>query len=389
MENNHAPQGFKESAFFSRLVSQLGNYPNLSIVAVAHMVSNTVLFAPALARLASLDAILPKPKSVGMPEYEKILELSKTLDFEVHDLSRDWAGDSELVADFLRRIVPEKNRIVLVDIGGYFSESVQKINELLGGRIAGVMEGTENGAQKYESTGLIHEVPIATVARSDLKLPEDYLVGASIVFSVEAVLRENSQILQTKTACIIGFGKVGSAVAESMRGRGVPTCIYDTNAIAMAQAAARGFRVYSRIEDALLQSTIVISATGQNALTREVVMELSPGTFVATVTSSDDEFGTPDPLLAYTSIRESKNLVRYFDSENPDEYFYLVNDGNPANFIHGAVIGPAMQLIEGEKLAAVASLAKGEFGDCSKGHLHTVDPKIQELVARTWSEYFI
>lgn len=37
-------------------------------------------------------------------------------------------------------------------------------------------------------------------------------------------------------------------------------------------------------------------------------------------------------------------------------YFWLVNDGNPANFLHGAVIGPAIQLI-GKKMAALVLIA--------------------------------
>ena len=368
-------------AYFSHLASSLGFIPGVKVVAVAHMVSNSVVFLPALADIAPVALVLPKPKTAKTKEAKKIRELG----FAMQPLTRDWAKDPEAVAKAVRKAVGAKDRIVLVDIGGYFAESLNDISTDLGDRLVGVMEGTENGVQKYERSGLAYDVPVVTVARSPLKLPEDYHVGTGVVFSVEAVLREQGQILQTRTACVIGYGRVGRSVAEVLRGRGIPTVVHDTSPVAMAEAAARGFQVLRRLDDALRASSLVISATGGRAIGRRALASLKSGAVIATVTSADDEFVEED-LKMYRPSRVSPSIKRY-DSEG-QHYFWLVNDGNPANFLHGAVIGPAMQLIEGEKMAAIRALAQGTFVR-SDGQISEVSDDDRETVAQIWNEHFL
>jgi adenosylhomocysteinase len=307
----------------------------------------------------------------------------RSLGFDQYPLSRDWAGDARKVVTVLSRI-DERKRILLVDIGGYFAGSINEIDELMPGRILGLMEGTENGVQKYEESGIDYHVPIITVARSPLKLPEDYLVGAGVVFSVEATLREQAQILQSRSACVVGYGRVGSGVAEVLRGRGIPTVVHDVSPLAMAEAAARGFRVFRRQDEALRQSNLVISATGKAAMTARALSGVRSGTVIATVTSSDDEF-EPGALLRYRKVEISRRVTRYENDER--HYFWLVNEGDAANFLDDAVIGPAIQLIEGEKLAALKELVEGvvPVGAFQKD----VSMDRRELVASTWNEHFL
>lgn len=61
-------------------------------------------------------------------------------------------------------------RLALLDIGGYFARSADALNAELDGSLVGITEGTENGAQRYD-TSPPATVPVITVARSPLKLP--------------------------------------------------------------------------------------------------------------------------------------------------------------------------------------------------------------------------
>ncbi|MEV4952457.1 NAD(P)-dependent oxidoreductase [Paenarthrobacter nitroguajacolicus] len=367
-------------AYFSHLATEVGSIANTKLVCVAHMVSNSVVFLPALADIAPVGLLLPKPKTASTDEARKIAQYG----FKSHELSRDWAKNGHLVVQAIKDAIKGPDQIILVDIGGYFAESLNDIAKGLEGRLVGVMEGTENGLQKYEKSGIDYTVPIITVARSPLKLPEDYHVGSGVVFSVESVLREQAQILQTRTACVIGYGRVGSGVAEVLRGRGIPTVVHDQSPIAMAEAAARGFQVFRRLEEALRISSLVISATGGNALDRKALASVRSGAVIATVTSVDDEF-VEDDLKLYRPSRVSPSIKRY-DSDG-QQYFWLVNNGNPANFLHGAVIGPAMQLIEGEKMAAIHALANNTF--VSDGKISEVTYEARVRVAEIWNEHFL
>lgn len=370
-------------AYFSHLAGRVGRAENVELVCVAHMVSNSVVFLPALADIAPVKLLLPKPKTEKSAEAERIAKFN----FTTHKLRREWAKDDpDDVAKVVRESTSPNSRLVFVDIGGYFAESIDAISSKLDGRVIGVMEGTENGVQKYENAPSPPQVPIVTVARSPLKLPEDYHVGSGVVFSVEAVLREQAQILQTRTACVIGYGRVGSGVAEVLRGRGIPTVVHDKSPIAMAEAAARGFQVFRRLDEALQVSTLVISATGGHAIDRRALANLRSGAAIATVTSVDDEF-VEDDLRLYRPTKVSHAITRY-DSDG-QRYFWLINDGNPANFLHGAVIGPAMQLIEGEKMAAIKSLSDGTFVKGPRTEIAEVSLEDRIKVAEIWNEHFL
>lgn len=384
------PRHDRIAAYYSQLVSALGRpAATFDIVAVAHMVPNTLTFAPALAKIGNLAAILPKPKSVGRPEYAAL----QSDGFKLLPLSRTWATDPIAVVDSLREVCPNSGRsLVLVDIGGYFAESVDQIASMLNGRLVGVLEGTENGVQKYErqqAMGGALSVPIATVARSPLKLPEDYLVASSIVFSIEATLRQEVEILQTRTATVIGYGRVGSAVAEILRSRGISTAVFDTDPIPLAEAAARGFRAYTRRSDALLGASLVVCATGNRSLDLKGFAMLSHGCVVASTTSADDEFDLSALSGGYLVETVNERMTRYKENRSGDggRHFFLIAEGNAANFMDGAVIGPAMQLIEGEKLAAIRGLMDGSFA--GRSGIVEVPRETQQRVAEIWNHQFL
>lgn len=382
----HDPETARLDAYFSHLSTRLERADSDTVaICVAHGVSNTVNFLRGVEQIVSIGLLLLKPKTATTPIGT---ELAKR--YSTGPLSRDWAASADQVLETLRQNGIARRSVILVDIGGYFASSLEAIAEGVaadGGRLLGLLEGTENGWQEYERwIDADARVPVVSVARSPLKLPEDYLVGSSIVFSVEAILREQAQILQTRTACVVGYGRVGRAVASVLRGRGIATSVHDASPIAIAEAAARGFQVFRRVERALMNADLVIYATGRNAFDKVAMAELRQGAVVATVTSGD-EVVENDLSARYTASFVSKHITRYDDGDH--RYFWLLNDGNAVNFVHGAVIGPAIQLIEGEKLTAISRLASGhsQFPPGAIRELPSVPDR--NLVAEIWNEHFI
>jgi adenosylhomocysteinase len=374
------------NAYFSHVATRLGRSPDVEIVVVAHMVPNAPYFLNAISQLADVGLVLPKPKSVqAAPDIFKDVR-SK---YSVEELDREWTEDANEVIKVFTRARLSGKRIVIVDIGGYFAPSIDRLTEAFDGEILGVMEGTENGAAEYEKLEPATR-RIATVARSPLKLPEDYLVGSSVVFSVESVLRQQAQILQTRTACVIGYGRVGSAVGEILRNRGISTVIYDIDPVKNAEAAAKGFRVFRRLDAALAASTLVICATGSDeykALDKYGLASLRSGTVVASVTSADTVLDENALIDGYGKpVRISDTIQRY--DEHDHRYFWLINGGNAVNFLDGAVIGPAIQLIEGEKLAAISAIADKSI-EWIPNRLAEVDDEHRKLIANIWNEHFL
>jgi len=379
------------SSFYADLIKQLKPAEKEAVaIVVAHMVPNALSFLPALNQYIKVVKVLPKPKSVDREEY-KILNQQ----FSFQNLSREWAASSDQVLEFLDQNGLSGKRIVLVDIGGYFSNSINDISSQYSGEIVGVLEGTENGVQKYEKSNTLSKAmtppPIITVARSPLKLPEDYLVASGVVFSIEAVLRqEASEIIETRRACVIGYGRVGSSIAHILRARGIATDVFDTDPVKLAEAAARGFVAHTSVESAIDQKTLIVCATGNHSMSLNEFLKLKNGCCVASVTSSDDEFDLSNVDEHYKSTDLSVNLTKLENMEKKASFLLLAN-GNAANFVHGAVIGPAMQLIEGEKIAAVKSLIDGEFvrlKSASDG-LYELSEKERKLVASTWNKHFL
>ncbi len=66
------------------------------------------------------------------------------------------------------------------------------------------------------------------------------------------------------------------------------------------------------------------------------------GAVLATVTSADGGFA-PGASDLFRRVQISPLVSPYENNER--RYVWLVNDGNAANFLHGAVIGPAIQLV--------------------------------------------
>ncbi|NBE50608.1 NAD-binding protein [Streptomyces boluensis] len=361
-------------AYFARTVAQFTPSEPTASFLITHLLPERPAFVRAVAAMTRLAAVLPKPKSVN-PAAQREVEQAVPVD----TLTRGLFTDPDTALDYLEsRAAGEA--VSLLDVGGYFAPSLADLHSRFTGTLAGVVEDTENGHRRYEDLEKL-PCPVISVARSPLKDPEDFLVGQSVVFSTEAVMRDRGDILHGRPALVVGFGKLGSSIARLLHAKGVHVTVFDIDPVRRTQAMSQGFAVARDRETALTGAGLVLCATGAVSLRSEDFGHLRNGAYIATVTSSEDELdlvGLPD---VYTRTQVGDHVTRY---QTTGHYFYLANGGNAVNFIHGASVGPFIFLVQAEILAAIRMLTRG---DLAPG-IHEVPASDREAIAATWLSYF-
>jgi adenosylhomocysteinase len=147
--------------FFRDVVDCMSLTEKPAAIVVAHVVSAEPVFLRALSQLTQVAGIIPKPRSINA-----VAEQSWRREFPIVPLTR---------TDLMQRCIGrqldqyvDKKRVVLLDIGGYFSYRIADLADYFGSRLIGIVEDTENGHQKYERLDTL-PCPIIAVARSPLK----------------------------------------------------------------------------------------------------------------------------------------------------------------------------------------------------------------------------
>jgi len=355
---------------------------NKSLV-VTHLLSDRPYFLEALHRVAPIACVFAKPKSIDRAAYHRAAN-----DFRIVTADRKALAASGEVDKMISGLGLDREPTVAVDIGGYFAPGLGELAASVS--LRGVVEDTENGQQKYEEKmGTEFPCPVFSAARSPLKNAEDYLVGHSVVFSTEALMRSRGDVLQGRSACVIGFGKVGRSIAHLLRNHGVQIAVHDIDPVPLTEAHAHGFAVYSDLSEALSGAGIIMCATGNLALTNEYFDEVQAGAYVVSVTSSDDELELAPLKERYERNRVATDIVRYrrrCESRGKAHFFFVLNNGEAVNFLHGAVVGPAIQLVQAEIVMSVARLASGRAFDRSQ--VIGLEKEDRATIARIWLEHF-
>lgn len=306
---------------------------------VTHLVHDGINFVNCVSKISKQVYLIPKGSgtNIGMAKLASNVTLLKT------SKNAFFLGEIGLL-EALQTIIKNK-KFVIFDMGGYFTKLIcEKL--IPTSNLSCVIEDTENGHQKYLKAikrSDPRNFPIYSVARSPLKSPEDYLVGQAIVFSAEKYLRNKNELLACKKALVIGYGKIGSSIAYTLRARGVMVYVCDTDYLKIVIAQAQSFRTVQKNE-IINQVDLIFSATGNCALTLKDFEKNKRTCYVFTATSSDDEFCTQ---LSRQLNCQNKALLRY---EKRIRNAVFPNLGNPINFKDGAVVGGFIQLVQAEMI---------------------------------------
>jgi adenosylhomocysteinase len=350
---------------------------------VTHLLGDRPYFLEALNRVAPIARVLAKPKSIDGAALRRAADR-----FPVEIADRKKLSTEPGIDELVSAAALGGEPTLAIDIGGYFAPGLRRLAGAVD--LSGVIEDTENGQQKYEAElGSGFPCPVLSVARSPLKNAEDYLVGHSVVFSTEALMRSRGDVLQGRSACVIGYGKIGRSIAQLLRSHGLQIAVHDIDPVPLTEAHAHGFAVHSDLATALVGAGIIVGATGNLALTQESFREVEPGAYVVSVTSSDDELDLAPLKESYERNRIGTDIVRYrrLDERRSEAHFFFVlNNGEAVNFLHGAVVGPAIQLVQAEIVMAAARLLGG--APCDPAAVGEVSADDRATIARIWLKHF-
>lgn len=370
----------RAEALFGRILAESKIPANdYSLIVVQHILPNTLPFFQALRKVFAIGALIPKPSSI----HAATLSTLEASHFNVEHYSREQLKSAATATKLKSRIGAKK--AIILDVGGYFSESFERFHGLLDGRLVGVVEDTENGQQKYEAAlrrCRAFPCPVMSVARRPLKEPEDHLVGQAIVYSTERILRENNALLTNKRVLVIGYGKIGKSIASSLAVRNISVWVYDRDPIRRAQALSHGFLTPER-DEAIAGADLIFGATGNKSLSESDFMRLKKYCFVASVTSADDEFDF-GKVREVLSNRFSEGLEIF---HNEDKVFYLMNKGNAVNFLHNAVLGPYIYMVACELLACVIKLIE-QPGILNRDRIEILSEGERATIASAWHAAF-
>jgi adenosylhomocysteinase len=362
----------RHHAFFDEVIRRLKlKKTPCDIVAVMHLLPDALPFYAALSRIFNVARIVPKPRSINAAVVQKLprdVTVSATRD----DLAR-----YDNVKDLVEHT--RNDRFLFLDIGGYFARTGARVKKHYGSRFLGIVEDTENGLQKYLAVAA-PRYPILQVARSPLKDNEDYMVGRAIAFSAESLLRHLCVLVNGARVGVIGYGKVGRSVAEAFRLNQGIVSIFDNDHVRLTHAYSRGFGVKPK-EQILAESDILCLATGNKSLSRKSFRLLKKGAFVFSVTSSDDEMDLTWVRSNYASDVVAEHVERYRQARHS---FYLFNQGNAINFIHGTTVGDFILLVHSEIFLCAYALATGRY----PAGIHELDHETRGELCAIWLSLF-
>ena len=359
--------------FFSKVAEKnnIHNSGNNLCVAVMHIIPSSRPIIQFLYQVFGENlTILAKPKSIDKAVYDELVKDG----VKIETAERGYKSISDLGIS-----VKRGQKVLLIDIGGYFVELSQK----KGLPLLGIIEDTENGLQKYlEHAKQVH-YPVVSVARSELKKNEDELVGESVVCAADSVLRLQNILIDYMQCGIIGYGKVGAGIAKELQKKNIVASVCETNATRLLDASRNGCKAVRSIHDLTSTSELIFCATGSSGMGIQNFRSVKNGTYIASVTSSDDEFDFAFLDAEYDKSQLNQYITKYSSANN---YFYLINDGNAVNFLFNAAIGNFMYLVHAEFIVAIGDLMSGK---AKSTITHAAGPRYDEEIAKLWLNEFI
>jgi adenosylhomocysteinase len=348
------------------------SFPPATVVLVAHLLDTAVPYVRALGAVADLAAVIPVPYSV-QPE---ALALLDGLPVSVPD-SIDRVGP--MAVEAARRAARlDGGPVIIQEVGGYCADAVADLARTPG--VRGVVEDTKQGQWRYERRMPL-PLPVFTIADSPLKALEDVQVGRSVAYSVERLLRRRFyRLLSERNVLVLGYGGIGTALADQLRHTGARVSVFDPDQTRMAEAVVRGFRTGDRA-DLLSWADVIIGVSGHRALTAVDLPLLRDGVILASGSSKQVEFDVVGISAAASSIVVADEVGELTVNGRT---VYLLNEGKPVNFMEQSILGSVLDLVYTELYLCTRELARKAWDP----GLHRLDPAIQQQLAGQWREEY-
>jgi len=225
--------------------------------------------------------------------------------------------------------------ILIIEDGGYVVPRVHTRFKTIGKKVIGAVEQTTKGEKEDKKVEKLY-FPVLSVASSKFKRNyEPPHIAREVVHSIRELIRRD---LSSVEALLIGYGSIGSEIARELKSF-MNVTVTDKDEVALAGAASHGFRIVKRIEDAVKNRFLIISATGateESTIARSELLAMDHETHLVSASSDQVEIDLGD-LEALAEKKEDillagKKIGTKYILRGNNNAINLIADGFPINF---------------------------------------------------------
>jgi adenosylhomocysteinase len=216
-----------------------------------------------------------------------------------------WRGETTNEYYENLKIVLDNEPEVTIDDGADLVATIHKERLDLIKNIIGGTEETTTGVVRLKALAEKGELkyPIIAVNEAKSKSLFDNPIGTG-QSAIDGIIRATNVLLAGKNVVVVGYGRVGSGIAERARGFGAKVTIVEVDPIKALKAAMSGYNVTS-MDKASSYGDIFITATGDiNVIREEHMRKMKDGAILANAGHFDVEISKPD--LNKISIKKEK-----------------------------------------------------------------------------------
>ncbi|AKG33600.1 adenosylhomocysteinase [Paenibacillus durus] len=196
----------------------------------------------------------------------------------------------------------------------------------------GANEETRTGRLLIEKAKLQSDYPIIVIDDSPLKkLLENAIgVGQSVV---DGFMRATSLLVGGKKILVVGYGYVGSGIAQKFKGLGATTLVYDIKPVYRLKAKVDGHLV-GELEDLIPQADVIITVTGQfDIITEQHIPLFKEGVILANSGHFGFEINVESLRKVADKVIKVKNGIEQFMFK--ERNVFLLENASPLNLSAG------------------------------------------------------
>ncbi len=270
---------------------------------------------------------------------------------------------------------------MILDDGGDLTNMVfDRFPELVD-NIKGLSEETTTGVHRLyerEKNGTL-VLPAININDSVTKSKFDNKYGCKESL-VDSIRRATDIMMAGKVAVVAGYGDVGKGSAASLRGAGCRVVVTEIDPICALQAAMDGFAV-KKMDTALIEATIVVTATGnKNIIREEHFRKMNDKTIVCNIGHFDNEIDMAWLNGNYGHTKDQiKPQVDLYNIDGKD--VILLAEGRLVNL--GCATGhPSFVMSNSFTNQVLAQLELWQNTDQYENKVYTLPKHLDEKVAR-------
>ncbi|MBX7101756.1 MAG: NAD-binding protein [Myxococcaceae bacterium] len=305
---------------------------------VTHALGSTVTLAHAL-KEAGLSVAKSVVVSSPYGTNDGVGEALREEGFDLRTPPLDTAAyraEVEKAVDAMVKLHRKNHQpVVVMDDGGLVAAVLHSKPEYADVRRAFKIVEQTNGGITYDEQ-LSLETPVVSMAGAETKKLEGPMVGRAVAAKTVQALGPQLGKLAGRPVTVVGYGTIGSAVAEALAAQGAKVTVVESSPAHQAEAREAGYTVKS-LAAALSKADVVVGTTGRTSVDLEHLKLLHDGAVFLSASSKQVEFAMDaldEAASRATTLDPHAPIVRLPNVEYTVDGKTLValGDGWPINF---------------------------------------------------------